>query len=63
MKVIVARFYPTGVDSSVRDTEHHASFIAAKRSEGFLIKEQIGTYRPGYYTTEKEFLSAPGKLV
>jgi len=59
MKVIIAQFFPNGNENRIFDLSPEQ--IADKKKEGWLVKEQIGTYRPGFYTKKQEFLAAKGK--
>lgn len=59
MKVIVAKFFCNGVESTIRDLT--LDEITEQKKKGFLVKEQIDNYRPGFYSTRKQFLAAKGK--
>jgi hypothetical protein len=62
MKVLVAKFFSNGINCSVREWDiEDKKPITMWKKQGFLVKEQIGTYRPGFYTTKKQFLATPGK--
>lgn len=58
--VCIAKFYANGVESRVfRLTDAE---IKQKKAEGYLVKEYLNHYRPGFYTKQKEFVAAPGKM-
>lgn len=59
IKVILAKFSPSGVESRVFLLTLEE--ITEKKKEGWIVKEQLNNYRPGFYTKKKEFLLAKGK--
>jgi hypothetical protein len=60
MKVIIAKFSKVGNENHVFDLTPEE--IKQKKIEGCLIKQYLPKthYRPGFYTTKKQFLEAPG---
>ena len=58
IRVIIAKFNCHGNNNQLRDLTIEE--IQEWKSNGWLVKQQLNNYRPGFYTTKKQFLHMKG---